>query len=48
VAVPVRRSHWEEPLMGPLVELLVELPLVKHVFPTFLHEQVFGVNRLER
>ena len=27
------------------MELLVEMPLAKHVFPTFLHEQVFGVNR---
>ena len=34
--------------MGLLAELLVEMPLAKHVFPTFLHEQVFGVNRLGR
>lgn len=30
------------------MELSVEMPLAKHVFPSFLHEQVFGVNRLER
>ena len=34
--------------MELLVELLVEMPSAKHVFPTVLHEQVFGVNRLER
>jgi hypothetical protein len=34
--------------VGLRAELLVEMPLAKHVFPTFLHEQVFGVNRLGR
>ena len=34
--------------MGLPAELFVEMSLAKHVFPTFLHEQVFGVNRLGR